>query len=101
MRLHQEVEEEDKGMANRIRIDELEEKELENGRPIKQYMNPGRSKYIRQIDGPSVYPMGRHSFDKIARQAGAVLKIHGMVLVDTQLFDKFLDDNFREESSLL
>lgn len=64
-------------------------------------MNPGRSKYIRQIDGPKVYPMGRHSFDKIAKDAGAVLRISGMVLVDTELFDKFLDANFREESALL
>lgn len=47
-----------------------------------------------------MYPMGRHSFDKIARQAGAVLKVCGMVIIDTQLFDKFLDDNFREDSTL-
>ena len=101
MRLHQEAEEEDKDMAKNIEIKELEEFELENGKQYKQYMNPGRSKYIRQIDGPKVYPMGRHSFDKLARQAGAVLKVCGMVLVDTNLFDEFLDNNFREESSLL
>ena len=86
-------------MAKNIEIKELEE--MENEKRIKQYMNPGRSKYIRQIDGPKVYPMGRHSFDKIAKDAGAVLRISGMVRVDTELFDKFLDANFREESALL
>ena len=86
-------------MAKNIEIKELEE--MENNKRFKQYMNPGRSKYIRQIDGPKVYPMGRHSFDKIAKDAGAVLRISGMVLVDTELFDKFLDANFREESALL
>ncbi|MDD6070305.1 MAG: DUF6462 family protein [Clostridiales bacterium] len=85
-------------MAKMIEIQELEE--LENDKKFKQYMNPGRAKYIRQVDGPKVYPMGRHSFDKIARQAGAVLKVCGMVIIDTQLFDKFLDDNFREDSTL-
>lgn len=85
-------------MAKKMEIQELEQ--MENDKKFKQYMNPGRAKYIRQVDGPKVYPMGRHSFDKIARQAGAVLKVCGMVIIDTQLFDKFLDDNFREESSL-
>ena len=37
----------------------------------------------------------------LAKDAGAVLRISGMVLVDTELFDKFLDANFREESALL
>lgn len=78
-------------MAKNIEIKQLEEFELENGKQYKQYMNPWRSKYIRRIDGPKVYPMGRHSFDKLARQAGAVLKVCGMVLVDTNLFDEFLD----------
>lgn len=41
------------------------------------------------------------SFDKIAKDAGAVLRVCGMVLVDTELVDKFLDANFREESALL
>lgn len=37
-----------------MKIAELEE--LEKEKKLKQYMNPGRSKYIRQIDGPKVYP---------------------------------------------
>lgn len=86
-------------MAKNIEIKELEE--MENSKRFKQYMNPGRSKYIRQVDGPKVYPMGRHSFDKIAKDAGAVIRVCGMVLVDTELVDKFLDENFKEDSSLL
>lgn len=85
-------------MAKNIEIKELEE--IEGAKKFKQYMNPGRAKYIRQVDGPKVYPMGRHTFDRIARNAGAVLKVNGMVLIDTSLFDEFLDKNFREPSDL-
>lgn len=41
-------------MAKMIEIQELEE--LENDKKFKQYMNPGRSKYIRQVDGPKCIP---------------------------------------------
>lgn len=71
--------------------------EIENyeGKKLEQCCNPGREKYIRQVDGPKVYPMGRHSFDKLAREAGAVLRYSGMVLVDTTLINKYLDKNYK------
>lgn len=43
-------------------------------------------------------PLGRHSFDKLARDAGAVLRVDGKVLIDTQKLDKFLDENFAKDS---
>lgn len=85
-------------MAKNITIDELEN--YADKKELRQCMNPGRSKYIRQVDGPKVYPMGRHSFDKLARDAGAILKVQGMVLIDTQKLDKFLDENFAEDSTM-
>lgn len=83
-------------MAKNIYIEELEN--YGNKKDLKQCMNPGRSKYIRQVDGPKVYPLGRHSFDKLARDAGAVLRVDGKVLIDTHKLDKFLDENFAEDS---
>ena len=92
-------------MPKKIVIKELEELEMENEpgkkKRYEQCMNPGRSKYIRQADGPKVYPMGRHTFDKLAREAGAVLRYGGIVVVDTNMLDEFLDNNFREPSTLL
>jgi len=86
-------------MARTLRIDELEQYS-ESKKKIPQYMNPGRAKYIRQVHGPEVYPFGRHSFDKLARDAGALLEINGMKIVDTEKFDAFLDANFSVQSSL-
>ena len=80
---------------------ELENMEKEQAKVVEQCFNPAREKYIRQVDGPKVYPMGRHSFDKLARQSGAIVRYCGMVLVDTTIINKFLDDNFREPAELL
>lgn len=92
-------------MPKQIIIEELENLEMENEsgkkKRYEQCMNPGRAKYIRQVDGPKVYPMGRHTFDKLAREAGAVLRYSGLVLVDTKVLDDFLDSNFREPSTLI
>ena len=70
-------------MAKKIQIDELENMEKEQAKAVEQCFNPAREKYIRQVDGPKIYPMGRHSFDKLARQSGAIVRYCGMVLVDT------------------
>lgn len=86
-------------MAKTLRIDELENYG-DSKKKIPQYMNPGRAKYIRQIHGPEVYPFGRHSFDKLVRDAGALLEISGMKVVDTEKLDAFLDANFSVESTL-
>lgn len=47
-------------MAKKIQIDELENMEKEQAKAVEQCFNPAREKYIRQVDGPKVYPMGRH-----------------------------------------
>lgn len=88
-------------MAKKIQIDELENMEKERTKAVEQCFNPAREKYIRQVDGPKIYPMGRHSFDKLARQSGAIVRYCGMVLVDTTIINKFLDDNFREPAELI
>ena len=39
--------------------------------------------------------MGLHSFQNLAKDAGAVYKIRGVVLVNTKLIDEYLE-TFRE-----
>ena len=39
--------------------------------------------------------MGLHSFQNLAKDAGAVYKIKGVVLVNTQVVDEYLE-TFRE-----
>ena len=68
---------------------------LVNNGNVCQCMNPGRSKYIRQVDGPKVYPFCKQQFKKLATEAKAVLEIGGMVLIDTEVLDQYLDDTFK------
>ena len=55
----------------------------------------GRKKFVRYDEGAKIYSMGLHSFQNLAKDAGAVYKIKGVVLVNTQVVDEYLE-TFRE-----
>ena len=55
----------------------------------------GRKKFVRYDEGAKIYSMGLHSFQNLARDSGAVYKIKGVVLVNTQVVDEYLE-TFRE-----
>lgn len=52
---------------------------------------PRRSKYVRYKEGAVMYGMSVRQFTSLARDAGAVSKIDRMVLVNTELIDKFIE----------
>ena len=52
-------------------------------------------KYVRYQEGAELYSIGLHTFQQLAKEAGAVYKIRGIALVNTEVFDDFLE-NFRE-----
>lgn len=52
-------------------------------------------KFVTLQEGADLYSMGLHSFREIARDAGATYKIKRKVLVNTEIFDEFLEA-FRE-----
>ena len=54
-----------------------------------------RKKFVRYDEGAKIYSMGLHSFQNLAKDAGAVYKIKGVVLVNTQVVDEYLE-TFRE-----
>lgn len=55
-----------------------------------------KKKYVRYEEGAELYSMSINSFTKLAREAKAVYKIGKMVLVNTELFEEYLEF-FREE----
>lgn len=55
----------------------------------------GAKKFVRYKEGAALYSMGLHTFQEMAREAGAVYKIRRIALVNTEIFDDFLE-NFRE-----
>ena len=48
-------------------------------------------KFVRYIDGAELYSMHPKTFEKLARDANARYKIGKMVLVNTQIIDKYLE----------
>ena len=52
-------------------------------------------KFVRYKEGAERYSIGLTKFQALAKEAGAVYKVDKMVLVNCELFEKFLE-TFRE-----
>lgn len=50
-----------------------------------------KKRLIRYKEGAEMYSMGMNKFQTLAKDAGAVLKIDRMVLVDLETLDKYLE----------
>lgn len=48
-------------------------------------------KWIRCKEGTEIYSLGRTKLTELAREAGALVKIDGTLLIDTKTFDLFLE----------
>ena len=46
---------------------------------------------VRYKEGAEMYSMGMNKFQTLAKDAGAILKIDRMVLVDLDIFDQYLE----------
>ena len=62
---------------------------------LEKMLQYGRKKFVRYDEGAKIYSRGLHSFQNLAKDAGAVYKIKGVVLVNTQVVDEYLE-TFRE-----
>jgi hypothetical protein len=63
---------------------------------LDKLLKDGRKKFVRYEEGAALYSMGLHSFQDLAKDAGAVYRVKRMVLVNTQLIDEYLE-RFRDE----
>ena len=50
-----------------------------------------KKRQVRYKEGAEMYSMGMNKFQTLAKDAGAFLKIDRMVLVDLDVFDKYLE----------
>lgn len=48
-------------------------------------------KFVRYKEGAELYSLGIQNFMKIAKEAGAVRKIRGTVLVNIEKLDEYID----------
>ena len=50
-----------------------------------------KKRLARYKEGAEMYSMGMNKFQTLAKDAGAILKIDRMVLVDLDIFDQYLE----------
>ena len=50
-----------------------------------------KKRLVRYKEGAEMYSMGMNKFQTLAKDAGAILKIDRMVLVDLGIFDQYLE----------
>ena len=50
-----------------------------------------KKRLVRYKEGAEMYSMGMNKFQILAKEAGAILKIDRLVLVDLDLFDQYLE----------
>lgn len=52
----------------------------------------GKAKvFVRYDEGAEMYSMCRNTFIKLATEAGAIYKINRLVLVNTKIFEQYLE----------
>lgn len=50
-----------------------------------------KKRLVRYKEGAEMYSMGMNKFQALAKEAGAILKIDRMVLVDLDTLDQYLE----------
>ena len=54
-------------------------------------MKYGKKKFVRYEEGARLYSMGLHTFQELAKEAGAIYHVKRIVLVNTDLIDEYLE----------
>jgi len=72
------------------------------GRPRKKIENMDvlvarGKKYVRTNEAKDLYSIGRHTLERWAKDAGALRKVNGIVLVNIEKLDAFIEANEVEE----
>lgn len=48
-------------------------------------------KYVRYKEGAELYSMSQSKFERMAKEAGATYKVDKLVLVNTRVFEEYLE----------
>lgn len=58
---------------------------------LEPMVKAGKKKFVRYQEGAELYSMGLHTFEELAKEAGAIYKIRRVVLVNLEIFEEYLD----------
>ncbi len=63
---------------------------------LEELVGSKKKKYVRYAEGAELYSVGLHTFENLAKDAGAIRRVKGIVLVNTEKVDEFIE-SFAEE----
>ena len=63
---------------------------------LERMVQTGQKKFVSYNEGKDIYSVGLHTFQEIAKEAGAVYHIKRRVLVNTEIVDQYLEA-FRDD----
>ena len=69
-------------------------KEVEN---LEELVKSKKKKYVRYAEGAELFSMGLHSFQSLAKDAGAIRKVKGCVLVNLEKVEAFVESSAEED----
>ena len=58
---------------------------------LEPMVKSGEKRFVHYQEGAELYSMGLHTFEQIAKEAGAIYEIRRLVLVNLDIFDEYLD----------
>ena len=58
---------------------------------LKNLVKSGQKKFVRYDEGAVLYSAGLHTFQDLAKEAGAVYHVKRVVLVNTEKVDQYLE----------
>ena len=62
---------------------------------LERMVREKRKKDVRYEEGAQLYSMGLHTFQQLAKEAGAIYRIKRIVLVNLDILDEYMEA-FRE-----
>lgn len=62
---------------------------------LERMVREKRKKYVRYEEGAQLYSKGLHTFQQLAKEAGAIYRIKRIVLVNLDILDEYMEA-FRE-----
>lgn len=85
-------------MARKKEIDEVERKKellrkLRKGPDLDKYVDDKKRRYTSYAGGARIYSMSYYTFIKLAKEAGANVKIKKNVVVDLDVLEKYIEEN--------
>ena len=63
---------------------------------LDKYLTGRKKHYVTYIDGARLYQLPYQAFVRLAKSAKANLKVRKTVIIDIDLIEQYLTDNFEE-----